>query len=88
MLAIHQTDDVAEDLIVLIVGRHLVSATSAKQSFSSLNRLGFKTIRGDLYVFDDRVRLIDVQGDFYATPGETVFFCGLELLPATEEESV
>ena len=84
MLAKHQMDDVVEDLIVLVVKRHLVSAASAKQSLCSLNRLGFKTIRGDLYVFDDRVCLVDVQGYFYTTPWKTVFFRGLELLPATE----
>ena len=59
-----------------------------QQSFCQLYGLWFKAIRGDLYVLDECIGLVNLQRYFHASPWETGFFSGLELLPATEKEIV
>ena len=59
-----------------------------QQLLGLLYALWFKAIRGDLYVFDEGFGLVNLQRYFHASPWETGFFGGLELLPTAEEEVV
>ena len=81
-------DDVADDFIVGIMLWRSLRTAPFQQLFCFCNALRLKAIRSDLSIFDDGVGLIDFKRNLHATPRETGFFRGLELLPATEKELV